>query len=263
MMHSPTNIKVCGVLTAKSEAWLYLWGLQSCFIVYFWHKDYDWYPGYCSHLMFNTVYYSANIHHVARCVLEEASLKMGNKSVLKAQCTIIQHILWKKSKVYYFNHGTTGQKLYKTNHSEQRKWCGGEINLQCTIFQVIFTTHLPTHIISHTHHQMSARNVGSVCSCETNSWHTIPCTPKLTSASISQKNKLLCLHQAGWSHVVICNDLCKEVWMSDISSECPHMNWCNSNCYCSSISIYGRNFDTLYHKFKLMSKSDRKNQNAA
>jgi len=149
MMHGPINIKVCGVLTAKSETWLYLWGLRSCFIVYFWHKGHDWYPGYCNHLMLNRVHYSVNIHHVARYVLEEASLKMGNKSVLKTQCVIIQHIWWKKSKVNYFSQGTTAQKLYKTNHSEQRQCCGGEINLQCTIFQVIFTTHLPTDIIKY------------------------------------------------------------------------------------------------------------------
>ena len=43
--------------------------------------------------------------------------------------------------------GTTGRKLYKKNHSEHRQCCGGQINLQCTIFQVIFTTHLPTDII--------------------------------------------------------------------------------------------------------------------
>ena len=254
MMHSPTNIKVCGVLTAKSEAWLYLWGLQSCFIVYFWHKDYDWYPGYCSHLMFNTVYYSANIHHVARCVLEEASLKMGNKSVLKAQCTIIQHILWKKSKVYYFNHGTTGQKLYKTNHSEQRQCCGGEINLQYTIFQVIFITHLPTDTI-----KCLNRNDGSVCSYRTNSWHTIPCTSKVTSVSISHRNQLLCLLQVGRCHVVICNVLWEEVWMPDIWSECPGMHW----CFCSSINIQCSNFDPIYHKFNLLSKFDNINQNAA
>jgi len=35
----------------------------------------------------------------------------------------------------------------KTKHSQQRQCCGGEINLQCTIFQVIFTTHLPIDII--------------------------------------------------------------------------------------------------------------------
>jgi len=51
--------------------------------------------------------------------------------------------------VYDFSHGTTGQKLYETNHSEQRQCCGGDINFQCNIFQVIFTTHLPTDIIKH------------------------------------------------------------------------------------------------------------------
>jgi len=101
------------------------------------------------------------------------------------------------------------------------------------------------HTSSHRHHQKSARNVGSVCSYGTNSWHTIQCTPKLTSASISHSNKLLCLLQAGRSHVVMCNNFCKEMWMSVISSECPGMHWRISNCYCSSISIQGRNFDTL------------------
>jgi len=109
------------------------------------------------------------------------------------------------------------------------------------------------HTSSHRHHQMFTRNVGSVCSYGTNSWHTIPCTSKLTSVSISHRNKLLCLLQAGRSHVVICNDLWKEVWMSDISSECPDRHWCNSNCFCLPISTQGRNFDTIYHKFNLVS----------
>jgi hypothetical protein len=37
--------------------------------------------------------------------------------------------------------------LYKANHTEHKQCCGGEINFQCTIFQVIFTTHVPTDII--------------------------------------------------------------------------------------------------------------------
>ena len=100
------------------------------------------------------------------------------------------------------------------------------------------------HMSSHIHHQMSARNAGSVCSCGTISWHMIPCSSKLTSVSISHRNKLLCLLQTGRSHVIICNDPWKKVWMSDISIECPVRHWCNSNCFCSSISIKGRNFDT-------------------
>ena len=36
---------------------------------------------------------------------------------------------------------------YKTNHIEQKQHCGGEINFQCTFFQVILTTHLPIDII--------------------------------------------------------------------------------------------------------------------
>jgi len=112
------------------------------------------------------------------------------------------------------------------------------------------------HTSSHRHHQMSIRNVGSVCSYGTNSWHTIPHTSKPTSVSISHRNKLLCLLQAGRSHAVICNDFWKEVWMSDISSECPGRHWCNSNCFCSPISIQGRHFDTIYHKFNLVSKFD-------
>jgi len=82
------------------------------------------------------------------------------------------------------------------------------------------------HTSSHRHHQMSARNVGSVCSYGTNSWHMIPCTSKPTSESISYRNKCLCLLQAGRSHVVTCSGLWKEVWMSDISSQCPGMHWC-------------------------------------
>jgi len=94
------------------------------------------------------MHYCANNHPVARSVSEEASLKMGNKSVFKTQCVIIQHIRWKKSRVYDFSHGTSGQKLYHIRQTtEQRHCCGGEINLQCTVFQVIFTTHLPTDII--------------------------------------------------------------------------------------------------------------------
>ena len=110
---------------------------------------------------------------------------------------------------------------------------------------------------------MSARNAGSVGSYGTNSWHTIPRTSELTSVSISLRNKLLCILQAGRSHVVICNALWKEVWMSDISSECPCTHWCNSNCFCSSISIQGRKFDTIYHKFNVLSKFYSINQNAA
>lgn len=48
--------------------------------------------------------------------------------------------------------------------------------------------------------------------------------------------------------------------MSDISSECPGTHWCNSNCLCSPISTQGRNFDTIYHKFNLVSKFDEINQ---
>ena len=38
---------------------------------------------------------------------------------------------------------------YIRQTSEQRQCCGGRIILQCTIFQVIFTTRLPTDIIKH------------------------------------------------------------------------------------------------------------------
>jgi len=131
-------------------------------------------------------------------------------------------------------------------------------HLQCTIFSG--SIH---HTSSHRHHQMSARNIGSVCSCGTNSWYTIPRTSKLTSESISYRCKCLCLLQAGRSHVVTCSGLCKEVWMSDISSECPGMHWCNSNCFWSSVTIQGRNFDAIYHKFNLVSKPDSINQKAA
>ena len=119
------------------------------------------------------------------------------------------------------------------------------------------------HMSSHIHHQMSARYVGLVCSYEGNSWHMIPCTSKLTLVSISYMNKLLYLLQAEISHDVICNDIWKEVWMSDISSECSGTYSCNSNCFCSSISIKGINFDTTYHKFNLVSKFDGINHKAA
>jgi hypothetical protein len=67
----------------------------------------------------------------------------------------------------------------------------------------------------------------------------------------------------GRSHAVICNDLSMEVWKSDISFECPGMHWSNSNYFCSSISTQGRNFDTIYHKFSLVSKFDSIKQKAA
>jgi len=86
---------------------------------------------------------------------------------------------------------------------------------------------------------------------------------KTTLVRISHRNKLPCLLQAGRSHVVICNDLWKEVCMSDISSECPGTHWCNSNFFYSSITIQGRKFDTIYHKFNLVSKFDGINQKAA
>jgi len=35
----------------------------------------------------------------------------------------------------------------RQNHREQRQCCGGEINLLCSIFLVIFTKHLPIDII--------------------------------------------------------------------------------------------------------------------
>ena len=182
-----------------------LWVLQSCFNVYFWHTGHDWYPGYCSHLMLIRVHYSVNNHHVVRPVLEEASLKKGNKSVHKTWCVIIQHTWWKKSKVY-FSHGTIGQKLYEEKHGE--------------------------HTSSHRHHQMSARNVGSVCSYETN-----------ISAYFRQGDPLL-------SSVTTSARKCEHLTFL----ECPGMHWCNSNCFCSSVSIQGRSFDTIYHKFSLVWK---------
>ena len=51
--------------------------------------------------------------------------------------------------------------------------------------------------------------------------------------------------------------------MPDIFSECPDTHWCKSNCFYSSISIQGRNYDTIYHKFILVSKFDSINQKAA
>ena len=136
----------CLRLHVGREAWLYLWVLQSSFIVYFWHTGHEWYPGYCSHLMLIRVHYSVNNHHVARSVLEDTTWRW--ETILSSkQCVIIQHTWWKKSKVYDCSHGTTGQKLCKTNHSMQMQCHGTEINLQCTNFQVIFTKHLPTDII--------------------------------------------------------------------------------------------------------------------
>ena len=53
------------------------------FHCFFLHIGHDLYPGYCSHLMLIRVHYGVNNHHVVRSALEKASLKMGNKSVLK------------------------------------------------------------------------------------------------------------------------------------------------------------------------------------
>ena len=102
----------CLRLQVGREAWLYLWVLQSCFIVYFWHTGLDRYLGYCSHLMLIRVHYSVQ-NHVARSALEEANLKMRNKSVLKTYCVIIQHTCWEKSEVYDISHGTTGQNYVR------------------------------------------------------------------------------------------------------------------------------------------------------
>jgi len=44
--------------------------------------------------------------------------------------------------------------------------------------------------------------------------------------------------------------------MSDMSSQCSGMQRSNSNCFCSSICLQGRNFDTHYQKFNLVSKFD-------
>ena len=96
----------------------------------------------------------------------------------------------------------------------------------------------------------------------TNWRHTIPHTSKLTSVSTAHRNKLLCLLQAGRSHVT-CNELWKEVWMFDMSSQCLGMQWCNSNCFCSSISTQGRNFDAISHKLNLVSKFDGIHKKAA
>ena len=136
----------------------------------------------------------------------------------------------------------------------------GSAVVEKSIFSAPFFRLFSTHTFPWT---SSARNFGSVCSYGPTSWHTVPCTSKLTFVSISHGNKLLCLCQAGRSHVVICNDLWKEVWMSDISSDCPGTHWCNSNCFCSSSSIQGRIFDTIYHKFNLVSKFNGINQKAA
>ena len=153
--------------------------------------------------------------------------------------------------------------LVDRNYIRQTTLSTGNAVVEKSISSAPFFRGYFHHTSSHRHHQMPARNVSSVCSYGTDSWHTIPCTSKLTSVSISHRNKLLCLFQAGISHVVICNDLWKEVWMSDISSECPGMHWCNSNCFCSSISIQGRKFDTICQKFNLVSKFNGIKQKAA
>ena len=139
-------------------------------------------------------------------------------------------------------------ELWTTNHSEQRQSYGGEINLQCTILQVIFTIHLPTDI-NECLQEMSVQPLPIE-----QTYDTIPPTSKLTSFSISHRNKRLCFLHAGRSHVVICNDIWKEVWISASSSKCPGTHWCKSNCFCSSNSIQGRNFDTIFHKFPMVSK---------
>ena len=103
----------------------------------------------------------------------------------------------------------------------------GNAVIEKSISSVPFFRLFPPYFFAQTS-SYTCKNVGSVRSYGTNSWHTIPCTSKLTSVSISHRNKLLYLLQAGRSHAVICNDLWKEVWMSDVSSECPGMHWCNS-----------------------------------
>ena len=118
--------------------------------------------------------------------------------------------------------------LEHRNYIRQTTVSRGNAVVQKSVHHFLRYFHLAS---SHRHHQMSARNAGSVCSYGTNSRHTIPCTSNLTSVSISLRNKLLCLLQAGRSHVVICNDLWKEAWMSGISSECPCMLSCNSKLF--------------------------------
>ena len=48
--------------------------------------------GYCIHMMLIRVLDSVNNHRVPRSVFEEASMKMGIKSVLKTYCVTIKHI---------------------------------------------------------------------------------------------------------------------------------------------------------------------------
>ena len=100
--------------------------------------------------------------------------------------------------------------LYSTEDAEQTchsigfsRWC---MTFECAQFSDIIKC---------------VKEMLVVCSYGTNPWHTITCTSKLTSVSISHKNKFLCLLQAGISHVVICHDLWKKVCMSDISCDCP------------------------------------------
>ena len=155
---------------------LYLWVFQSCFIVHFWHIGHDWHPVYCSHLTLITVHYSVNNHHVVISVLEEASLKTGNKSVLKTKCVIIQHIWWKESKPMI-----SVMALLNRNYIRQTTVSRGnavvEKSISCAPFFRLFSPHI------------FPRTLWNVCKkcwfslfLWTNSWHL----PMLIKTNISK-----------------------------------------------------------------------------
>ena len=150
--------------------------------------------------------------------------------------------------------------LEHRNYIRQTTVSRGNAVVQKSVHHFLGYFHLTS---SHRHYQMLATNVGSVCFNGKPHNTRFPAHQKLAAVSISHRNKLLCLLQAGRIHVVICNALWSEVWMPDIFPECPGMYWCNSNCFCSLISIQVRNFDTIYHTFNLVSKFDGINQKAA
>ena len=200
------------------------------------------------------VHYSVNNQHVARSVLEEASLKMGNKSVLRTWCVIIQHIWWKQSKSMI-----SVMALLGRNCMRQTTVSRGNAVVEILISSATFFRLFSPHIFPQT-----SSNICKKCWFSLFLWNRLMTHNSVhIETNISKhfkRNKLLCLLQAGRSHVIICNDLWEEVWMSDISSECPGMHWCNSNCFCPSISTQGRHFDAVYHKLNLVSKLNSTNQ---
>ena len=130
------------------------------------------------------VHYSVNNHHIARSVLEEASPKTGNKSVLKTQCVIFQHMMEKVQSMI------SVMALLDRNYIRQTTVSRGNAVVDKSIssapfFRLFFTTS------SHRHHQMSARNVGSVCSYRSISWHDSMFTKTNISKHFTQQQMSL------------------------------------------------------------------------